>query len=55
MAEAVPAHVRASVTRLREDSRLLRRLIAREGLRVVGARYSLETGLVQFLDVDEES
>jgi carbonic anhydrase len=54
MDEAVPAHVRACVARLREGSDLLADLIVREGLRVVGARYSLETGEVEFLDVDED-
>jgi carbonic anhydrase len=54
-AEAVPAHVRASVARLSEGSQLLKELIAREGLQVVGAQYSLETGEVHFLDPTPES
>jgi carbonic anhydrase len=54
MGEAVPAHVRASAARLREGSGLLRTLVDREALRVVGAQYSLETGEVQFLDDDRE-
>jgi carbonic anhydrase len=55
MEEAVPAHVHASVARLREGSELLRGLIAREGLRVVGAQYSLETGKVEFFEDDREA
>src|SRR5262245_12925647 len=54
--EAVRANVRASVNHLRHGSQLLERLIHTEGLRVVGAEYSLETGIVSFLDdVDEPS
>jgi carbonic anhydrase len=48
--EAVRANVRASVDHLRHGSGLLEQLIAREGLVVVGAEYSLETGVVTFLD-----
>ena len=48
--EAVRANVRASVNHLRHGSQLLERLIQTEGLRVVGAEYSLETGVVTFLD-----
>jgi carbonic anhydrase len=45
---AVRANVRASVNHLRHGSEVLERLIAREGLLVVGAEYSLETGRVDF-------
>jgi carbonic anhydrase len=48
--EAVRANVRVSVTQLRHGSEVLERLIEREGLHVVGAEYSLDSGLVQFLD-----
>ena len=48
--DAVRANVRASVDHLRHGSELLEQLIAREGLVVVGAEYSLETGVVTFLD-----
>jgi len=48
--EAVRANVRASVDRLRHGSEILERLIERDGLLVVGAEYSLENGLVDFLD-----
>jgi len=48
--EAVRANVRASVDQLRHGSEILEELIASSGLRVVGAEYSLETGLVEFHD-----
>jgi carbonic anhydrase len=48
--EAVRANVRASTDHLRHGSEVLERLIQREGLLVVGAEYSLETGLVDFFD-----
>ena len=44
------ANVRASVNHLRHGSDVLERLIRRDGLRVVGAEYSLETGIVDFFD-----
>jgi carbonic anhydrase len=47
---AVRANVRAAVDRLRHGSEILERLIARDGLRVVGAEYSLETGVVDVFD-----
>lgn len=49
--EAVRANVRASVNHLRRGSELLERLIEETGLLVVGAEYSLETGVVDFFDV----
>jgi carbonic anhydrase len=48
--EAVRANVRSSVDRLRHGSELLESLIERDGLAVVGAEYSLETGIVDFFD-----
>ena len=45
---AVRANVRASVNHLRHGSELLERLIQETGLAVVGAEYSLETGVVEF-------
>jgi carbonic anhydrase len=48
--EAVRANVRASANHLRHGSEVLERLIERDGLVVVGAEYSLETGLVQVID-----
>jgi carbonic anhydrase len=48
--DAVRANVRASVNHLRHGSELLERLSLDDGLMVVGAEYSLESGLVTFLD-----
>ena len=48
--EAVRANVRASVHHLQHGSELLERLIAETGLLVVGAEYSLETGVVEFFE-----
>ncbi len=47
---AVRSNVRASVDHLRHGSALLENLIRNEGLMVVGAEYSLETGVVEFFD-----
>lgn len=47
---AVRANVGASVDHLRHGSEILEQLIRNEGLRVVGAEYSLETGVVEFFD-----
>lgn len=47
---AVRANIRASANQLRHGSQILERLIDYEGLRVVGAEYSLDTGEVDFLD-----
>lgn len=48
--QAVRANVRASASQLRHGSELLEKLIRDEGLLVVGAEYSLETGVVAFFD-----
>jgi carbonic anhydrase len=50
MPEAVRANVRASASHLRHGSELLERLIREDGLLVVGAEYSLESGVVTFFD-----
>ena len=47
---AVHANIRASVQSLRRGSPILEELIASDGLLVVGASYSLETGDVDFLE-----
>jgi carbonic anhydrase len=47
---AVRANVRMSANHLRHGSKVLEQLIDKEGLRVVGAEYSLETGVVDFFD-----
>jgi len=48
--EAVRANVRASVDHLRHGSEILEELVAGGGVRIVGAEYSLETGIVEFHD-----
>lgn len=48
--EAVRANVRAAVNHLRHGSALLEKLILDTGLLVVGAEYSLESGVVDFFD-----
>ena len=47
---AVRANVERSVSQLRHGSDILEQLVDREGLRIVGAEYSLETGAVTFFD-----
>lgn len=48
--EAIRANVRASVDQLSRGSEILKQLMAREGLQVVGAEYSLQSGIVNFFD-----
>ena len=48
--EAGRANIRASVDHLRHGSQVLEELIHDQGLVVVGAEYSLETGVVEFLE-----
>jgi carbonic anhydrase len=48
---AVRANIRASANHLRHGSEILESLIQHDGLLVVGAEYSLETGEVDFFDV----
>ena len=47
---AVRANIRASVGQVRHGSQILESLIERDGLLVVGAEYSLETGVVTFIE-----
>ncbi len=47
---AVRANIRASVRQLRHGSDIIEHLIQKAGLMVVGAEYSLETGVVDFFD-----
>ncbi len=47
---AVRANISASVNHLRHGSDVLEQLIGTAGLFVVGAEYSLETGIVDFFD-----
>ena len=51
MEQAVRANVRASVNQLRHGSDVLERLARSDGLRIVGAEYALESGVVDFFDV----
>jgi carbonic anhydrase len=48
--QAVRANVSASADHLRHGSQVLEQLIKDAGLLVVGAEYSLETGVVEFFD-----
>ena len=48
--DAVRANVRVSASQLRHGSGILEELIDKNGLLVVGAEYSLETGMVEFFD-----
>ena len=48
--QAVKSNVSLSVNHLRYGSAVLEELIRNEGLVVVGAEYSLETGVVEFFD-----
>lgn len=50
MQHAVRANIRASVSHLRYGSPVLEQMVQNEGLLVVGAEYSLETGIVDFFD-----
>jgi carbonic anhydrase len=48
--QAVRANIRASANHLRHGSEILEQAIEKGGLLVVGAEYSLETGVVDFFD-----
>ena len=50
VARAVRANIRASTDHLRHGSQILERLVARDGMLIVGAEYCLETGVVEFFD-----
>jgi carbonic anhydrase len=50
MRHAVRANIRVSAYHLRHGSEILEQLIEDAGLMVVGAEYSLETGIVDFFD-----
>jgi carbonic anhydrase len=47
---AVRANIRASVKNLRRGSEILEQLVQDGSLTIVGAEYSLETGVVEFFD-----
>jgi carbonic anhydrase len=48
--EAVRANVRAATNQLRHGSELIERLCEQDGLLIVGAEYSLESGVVHIVD-----
>lgn len=48
--EAVRANIRQSADHLRHGSEILEQLIQSDGLLVVGAEYSIETGVIDFFD-----
>jgi carbonic anhydrase len=48
--QAVRANIRASVDHLRHGSEVIEQLVRTDGLLVVGAEYSLETGVVDFFE-----
>ena len=48
--QAIKANIRVSANHLRHGSEVLEQLIKQEGLFVVGAEYSLESGVVDFFD-----
>jgi carbonic anhydrase len=48
--DAVRANVHYATDQLRHGSEILERLIGQDGLMVVGAEYSLETGIVEFFE-----
>ena len=50
VSDAVRANVRASVNQVRHGSELLKELVETSGLVVVGAEYSLQTGVVDFFE-----
>ncbi|MBA3656540.1 MAG: carbonic anhydrase [Gemmatimonadaceae bacterium] len=48
--QAVRANIGASVDHLRHGSQVLEQLVQNNGLLIVGAEYSLETGVVEFFE-----
>jgi carbonic anhydrase len=50
MQDAVRANVRVAVDHLKHGSALIEQLVRNERLVIVGAEYSLETGVVSFFD-----
>jgi len=47
---AVRANIRAAVERLRHGSDIVEHLVRHDGLEVIGAEYSLDSGVVEFLE-----
>ena len=52
---ATRANIRASVAHLKHGSQVLEELVANDGMRIIGAEYSLESGRVEFFDEAEEA
>lgn len=50
LSHSVRANIRASANHLRHGSDVVEQMIEKNGLLVVGAEYSLETGIVDFFD-----
>jgi carbonic anhydrase len=48
--EAIRVNINASVNHLKRGSKILEQFIAKDGLLIVGAEYSLERGVVDFFD-----
>ena len=42
------ANIQSSIVKLTNKSEILKRKVAEEGLKIVGAEYCLETGIVEF-------
>lgn len=55
VAHAVRANIETSVRQLRDGSDEIRRLMHENGLQIVGAEYSLESGRVEFLADDDQA
>ena len=49
----IDENVRNSVQAIRNGSSVLKDLIANHGMMVVGARYAIETGVVEFIECPE--
>jgi carbonic anhydrase len=54
LGQAIRANIRVSTNHLRQGSKTLEKMIRKEQLLIVGAEYSLETGIVDFFDVPED-
>lgn len=52
---ATRANIRASVAHLTHGSQVLEELVTNDGLRIVGAEYSLETGKVEFFNENDDN
>lgn len=50
ISRAVRANILASVSQLRHGSEILEELVDKKGLLIIGAEYSLESGVVEFLE-----